>query len=162
MEHNLFNKKELPKKWGTALVEQIAAKENISEINVEDYSDDKVIESFEGDSEDDSDVKKSISKVEDIDIKKLIPFKSHPFREYTEEKKNELIESIKINGIINPIIVRKIEDEKYEIIAGHNRTNACKELEYKTVPCIVKNLSDDEATLEMVESNLYYRGENNK
>lgn len=66
-----------------------------------------------------------IGSVEEIDINLLVPFKNHPFQLYEGERLNDMVESIKENGILTPVIVRKLKNE-YEILAGHNRTNAAK------------------------------------
>ncbi len=101
----------------------------------------------------------TIDKVKnEIEIEKLVDFrKGQPFSIYTDFEKEQMKESIKENGIINPIIIRAIENEKYEIISGHNRVKCCRELGLKTIPCIIKNCNDDEATLIMIDSNLCNR-----
>lgn len=101
----------------------------------------------------------TIDKVKnEIEIEKLVDFrKGQPFSIYTDFEKEQMKESIKENGIINPIIIRVIENEKYEIISGHNRVKCCRELGIKTIPCIIKNCNDDEATLIMIDSNLCNR-----
>lgn len=101
----------------------------------------------------------TIDKVKnEIEIEKLVDFrKGQPFSIYTDFEKEQMKESIKENGIINPIIIRAIENEKYEIISGHNRVKCCRELGIKTIPCIIKNCNDDEATLIMIDSNLCNR-----
>ena len=100
--------------------------------------------------------------VVEIEIDKLIPYtdqdgSSQPFKLYGENDLNNLIESIKNNGVLEPIIVRPIADGNYQIIAGHNRTNACKLAKLTTVPSIVKDVDDDVATLIMVDTNLNQR-----
>lgn len=101
----------------------------------------------------------TIDKVKnEIEIEKLVDFrKGQPFSIYTDFEKEQMKESIKENGIINPIIIREIENKKYEIISGHNRVKCCRELGIKTIPCIIKNCNDDEATLIMIDSNLCNR-----
>lgn len=91
-----------------------------------------------------------------IDIELLDEFNSHIFSKLPDNKFVELKESIKRNGVLSPIIVRRKED-RYEIISGHNRVNCCKELEIKEVPCIVKYYNDDIAELVMIETNLTQR-----
>ena len=77
---------------------------------------------------------------------------------YSESRKNTMIESIKINGIIEPIVVRKIDNNKYQILSGHNRRLCGREAGLTEFKCIVKeNMPEDEARLYMVDSNLMVR-----
>lgn len=86
------------------------------------------------------------------------PSSLHKFKPATAKRMEELVESIRINGIINPLIIRKLSDGTYQIIAGHNRRTAAVQLGYKTVPCIIKtDLSDDDAISIMVADNLHNR-----
>lgn len=80
-----------------------------------------------------------------------------PFRDYTPEELEELKDSITRNGIIQPLIVRRKAGGRYEIIAGHNRRKGAKEVGYVTVPCILRDLSDEDAILQMVSTNLQQR-----
>ena len=83
---------------------------------------------------------------------------NQPFKMYSESRKNSMIESIKINGIIEPIVVRKTDNGKYQILSGHNRRLCGREAGLKEFKCIVKeNMTDDEASLYMVDSNLMVR-----
>lgn len=93
-------------------------------------------------------------KIENINIDLLIHFENHPFHERNGIEQTELLDSIKTNGLLTPLIVRPFSDGKYEIISGHRRVNACKELGIQTVPAIVKELSKDEAIIAMVDANL--------
>lgn len=93
-------------------------------------------------------------KIENINIDLLIPFENHPFHERNGTEQTELLESIKTNGLLEPLIVRPFSDGKYEIISGHRRVNACKELGIQTIPAIVKELNKDEAVIAMVDANL--------
>lgn len=93
-------------------------------------------------------------KIENINIDLLIPFVNHPFHERNGMEQEELTDSIKANGLLEPLIVRPFSDGKYEIISGHRRVNACKELGIQTVPAIVKGLNKDEAIIAMVDANL--------
>ena len=79
-----------------------------------------------------------IESVKDIDINKLVEFKEHPFKPQKGDEFQELVKSIHENGLFSPIIVRPKGNGTYEILAGHNRVNACKILTYRTIPCIVK------------------------
>lgn len=84
----------------------------------------------------------------------LVPFANHPFKLYEGTRFNDMVESIKAKGVISPIIVRPIGDNKYEILAGHNRVNAAKEAGLQSIPAIVyKDLTDDEAKLIVTDSN---------
>ncbi|WP_075877872.1 ParB/RepB/Spo0J family partition protein [Merdibacter massiliensis] len=93
--------------------------------------------------------------IQSVNIKDLIPFKDHPFKLRDGEEKEELMTSIKSNQIIEPLIVRPVlSGGKYEVISGHRRLDALKGLGINEVPVIVKNLSDEEAIIMMVDSNL--------
>lgn len=93
-------------------------------------------------------------KIEKIKINTLIPFENHPFKVRTGEEQTELLESIRTNGTLVPIIVRSSSAGKYEIISGHRRVEACKELGIDTIPAIVKELTNEEAIITMVDANL--------
>ena len=93
-------------------------------------------------------------KIEKIKINTLIPFENHPFKVRTGEEQTELLESIRANGTLVPIIVRSSSAGKYEIISGHRRVEACKELGIDTIPAIVKELTNEEAIITMVDANL--------
>ena len=88
-----------------------------------------------------------------IDIKKLKNFSEYPFNLSMDEKMKRLLESIVINGIITPLIVRK-NDTYYEIISGHRRKYVAELLNIKKIPCIVKEMNDDEAILAMIDCNI--------
>lgn len=93
-----------------------------------------------------------------IELNKLVAFrKRQPFSMYDETKKQEVLESIKENGVLVPIIVRKIENDKYEIISGHNRVECSKELQLSTIPAQIVDCDDDKATLIMIDTNLCNR-----
>lgn len=88
-----------------------------------------------------------------IDLNDLQDFKNHPFKVLDNNDMNILVESIKQNGVINPIIVRKY-NTKYEILSGHRRSYASRIAGLKTIPAIIKEINDDDATIAMVDSNL--------
>jgi len=94
-----------------------------------------------------------------LPIEKLKPFSKHPFKAYGDEKLKGLSESIREHGVITPILVRPIEDEKYEyeIISGHNRVQASRLAGLDEIPSTVKELDDEVATILMVDSNLEQR-----
>lgn len=102
---------------------------------------------------------KTKDNIIEIEIKKLIPFKEQPFNEYSESEMKELKDSINRIGLQNAIIVRRIENEKYQILSGHNRVKAFKELEYATVPCKVIEVDDDTAEMILIDTNIVQRSE---
>ena len=90
-----------------------------------------------------------------IKISDLREFKDHPFKVLEDDNDmEELISSVKENGVIEPIIVRPTKDGKYEIISGHRRKKACELLGIKKIKSIIKDMNDDEAIINMVDSNL--------
>ena len=94
----------------------------------------------------------------EIELDKLVAFrKRQPFSMYDDIKKQEVLESIRENGVLVPIIVRKIDDDRYEIISGHNRVECSKELQFSTIPAQIVNCDDDKATLIMIDTNLCNR-----
>jgi ParB family chromosome partitioning protein len=93
-------------------------------------------------------------KVEEIDISKITDFPEHPFRVNDDDKMREMVNSVKEYGVILPVIVRPKENGTYEMISGHRRKRACELAGVKQIRCIVKNLTDDEATILMVDSNI--------
>lgn len=93
-------------------------------------------------------------KVEEINISSIKDFPNHPFKVINDEKMQEMVKSVKEYGVILPVIVRPKEDETYEMISGHRRKRACELAGIKQIRCIVKDLTDDEATILMVDSNI--------
>ena len=93
-------------------------------------------------------------KVRVVSLQYVDDFPDHPFQVREDEDMEKLIESICNNGVLNPIIVRRKEDERYEIISGHRRKYACKKLGMDLIPMIVRDISRDEAVIAMVDSNL--------
>lgn len=93
-------------------------------------------------------------KVEEINISSIKDFPNHPFKVINDEKMQEMVKSVKEYGVILPVIVRPKEDGTYEMISGHRRKRACELAEIKQIRCIVKDLTDDEATILMVDSNI--------
>lgn len=91
---------------------------------------------------------------DEIEVDKIHPFKDHPFKVLDDEKMHELVESIMLNGVLVPVTVRPIEDGEYEMISGHRRLFAVKEIGLEKIPAIIKKYDDDEAVLAMVDSNL--------
>lgn len=100
---------------------------------------------------------KTRTNIIEIEINKLVPFKNQPFKEYTESEMQELKDSIKRIGLQNEIIVRKISDEEYQILSGHNRVKAFQELEFNTIPCRVIEVDDDTAEMILIDTNIVQR-----
>lgn len=90
----------------------------------------------------------------DIQITEISDFPNHPFKVKMDEKMLDMVESIKQYGVLVPALVREKTEGGYEMIAGHRRKMASELAEKAEMPCIVRNLSDDEATIIMVDSNL--------
>ncbi|HHV3270263.1 TPA: ParB N-terminal domain-containing protein [Streptococcus agalactiae] len=96
--------------------------------------------------------------IQNIELNLLENYHDHPFTLYTGKRLDDMVESIKENGILSPIIVLKKEDGAYEILSGHNRVNAARIAKIKSIPCIVKeNLTDKEAYTYVIETNLMQR-----
>ena len=94
------------------------------------------------------------SQVMEIPIKDIYEFKNHPFSVLDDEKMDETVESIKANGIISPVTVRKRAEGGYELISGHRRRRACELAGLETMPVIIKDLTDEEAAIIMVDANI--------
>ena len=90
----------------------------------------------------------------EVPLEELYPFKNHPFKVLDDEKMQQMIESVKENGIIVPGLVREREGGGYELVSGHRRKHAAEIAGLETMPVIVKELSDDEAVVAMVDANL--------
>ena len=95
-----------------------------------------------------------LSKIRDIPISDIDEVPDHPFKVLIDEDMEQLVESIKRNGVMTPATVRLKEDGRYELISGHRRRKACELAGLETLKCEVKDLSRDEAIIIMVESNL--------
>ena len=95
-----------------------------------------------------------LSKIRDIPISEIDEFPDHPFKVLMDEDMEQLVESIKRNGVMTPATVRLKEDGRYELISGHSRKKACELAGLETLKCEVKELTRDEAIIVMVESNL--------
>jgi hypothetical protein len=107
------------------------------------------------------DVSKGVKKetVVYLNFSELHPFKNHPFGVRDDAEMRSLVDSVKNIGVSQPAIVRPREDGGYEIIAGHRRQKASELAGYANMPCIVRNLSDDDAILAMTDDNLRQRAE---
>lgn len=95
-----------------------------------------------------------INGTQDIDIRRISAFKNHPFKVLDDDKMTDLVESIRENGILNPVIVRPNQDGDYEMISGHRRLHAAGLVGLEKIPAIVKEMTDDEATIVMVDANI--------
>ncbi len=95
-----------------------------------------------------------LEKVQNISLAELHPFKDHPFKILNNEEMERMIESIRKVGAITPALARPMPDGGYELISGHRRLAACQVLGLETMPVIVREMSDDEAVIAMVDANL--------
>jgi ParB family chromosome partitioning protein len=93
-------------------------------------------------------------QVQEIPLSELHEFKGHPFKVLDDEKMQETVESIREHGVLMPGLARQRAEGGYEIIAGHRRRHACELLGFATMPMFVRDYSDDEATIIMVDSNI--------
>lgn len=93
-------------------------------------------------------------KVEEIPLTELTPFKDHPFKVKNDEEMAELMKSIADSGVLAPALARSKDGGGYELISGHRRLEACKALGMETMPVIIRDLTDEEAVITMVDSNL--------
>ena len=90
-----------------------------------------------------------------ININEIDDFNNHPFKVEEGSELDDLVDSIKRNGLLIPIIVRKKEDNRYELLSGHRKKKVYEILGLKVIDAIIKNLNNDEATIYMVDSNMY-------
>ena len=93
-------------------------------------------------------------KVEAIPLAALTPFRNHPFKVKEDEEMAQLMRSIADAGVLSPALARPLPDGGYELISGHRRLSACKALGMDTMPVIIRDLTDEEAVITMVDSNL--------
>lgn len=96
----------------------------------------------------------NLEKIINVNITDIDDFPEHPFKVNVNDEMNEMVASIREKGVLVPAIVRQKENGKYEMISGHRRKKASELLELETLPCIVRDLTDEEATIIMVDSNL--------
>lgn len=92
--------------------------------------------------------------VTEILVEEIYPFENHPFKVVDDEKMEELVESIRHNGILTPVIVRPDDEGGYEMISGHRRLFAAKKLGLLMIPATIKEMTDDDAVIAMVDSNI--------
>ncbi|MBR2259569.1 MAG: ParB/RepB/Spo0J family partition protein [Blautia sp.] len=90
----------------------------------------------------------------EISLAKIRPFKDHPFKVLDDNKMQDLVESIRENGILTPVLIRPVGNDTYEMVSGHRRMHAASLLEMDAIPAIIREMSDDEAVVMMVDSNI--------
>ena len=90
----------------------------------------------------------------DIEISKISGFEKHPFKVLDDEKMQELVVSIRTNGVLSPVLIRPKGNDTYEMISGHRRLHAAQMAGLTAIPAIIRELSDDEATIAMVDANI--------
>ena len=95
-----------------------------------------------------------IAGTQEIEIGRIHAFPNHPFKVLDDEKMDTLVDSIRENGILNPVIVRPDQSGNYEMISGHRRLHAAVIVGLQKIPAIVKEMSDDEAIIKMVDANI--------
>ena len=95
-----------------------------------------------------------IAGTQEIELGRIHSFPNHPFKVLDDEKMDTLVESIRENGILNPVIVRPDQNGDYEMISGHRRLHAAGIVGLNKVPAIVNEMSDDEAIIKMVDANI--------
>ena len=103
---------------------------------------------------DQSRVEKNGEKVVSLPLSEIDDFKNHPFKVRMDDSMAETVDSIRSYGVLVPALVRPKENGRYEMVAGHRRKKGCELAELSNIPCIIRNLSDDEATIIMVDTNL--------
>ena len=94
-------------------------------------------------------------KIDEVSVSLIDNFKNHPFKVLDNDEMKTLENSIQNNGLIEAVIIRPKKDGRFEMISGHRRLMACKNLGLETIPCRIRDLTDDEATIYMVDSNLH-------
>ena len=90
----------------------------------------------------------------DIEISRIHSFANHPFKVLDDDKMDDLVESIKQNGVLTPVLVRPDKNNSYEVISGHRRMHAAIKAGLETIPAIVRDIEDDEAIVIMVDANI--------
>jgi ParB family chromosome partitioning protein len=94
----------------------------------------------------------------ELPLNQIQPFHDHRFRLYEGERLDDMVESVKAHGVLNPVIVQKLDADRYEMLAGHNRLHAAELAGLKTIPALVKeNLTEEEALAYVIETNLMQR-----
>lgn len=93
-------------------------------------------------------------KVRVIPIRYIDDFPDHPFQVREDEEMNRLVESVKEYGVLTPVVARKTENNRFELISGHRRKRACQIAGIEVIPLILRDLTREEAIIAMVDSNL--------
>lgn len=93
------------------------------------------------------------SGTSELPVDQIRQFRNHPYKVVDDEKMEELVESISANGVLTPVIVRPAEEGLYEMISGHRRLHAAEKAGIAKIPAMIRDVSDDEATIMMVDSN---------
>ena len=104
-------------------------------------------------SDDSRHLKKQNERIIDISLSEIDDFPNHPFQIRDDEDMVQLVESIRMNGVMTPAVIRLKEDGRYEMVSGHRRKRACELAGLKTLRTVVKDMTYDQAVLYMVESN---------
>ena len=92
-------------------------------------------------------------RVQAVSLDSIRPFRNHPFKVREDADMEALMESIRLNGVITPAVVRPLPEGGYEMISGHRRMAACRALGLEKMPVIIREMDDDTATLMMVDAN---------
>ncbi len=95
-----------------------------------------------------------LEKVQRIPLTELRPFKDHPFKVQSNEEMERIVESIRKVGVLSPGLARPLEDGGYELVSGHRRLAACQALGLEDMPVVIREMTDDEAVIAMVDANL--------
>ena len=90
----------------------------------------------------------------DLDVLTIYPFENHPFKVVDDEEMEELVESIKESGVLTPVLVRPDDEGTYEMISGHRRLHAAKIAGLRKIPAVIKEMTNDDATIAMVNANM--------
>ena len=94
-------------------------------------------------------------RIVEIELERLRPFRSHPFKVKDDQEMKDLIDSISRYGILTPLVVRPLPEGVYEIISGHRRKHAAEQLGFRKLPVIIRVLTDEDAVVSMVDSNMH-------
>lgn len=88
----------------------------------------------------------------EIEISRIHSFKDHPFKVLDDGKMQDLVDSVKENGVLTPVLIRPTANDQYEMISGHRRMHAAAIAGLTTIPAIIREMSDDEAVIAMVDA----------
>ena len=100
-------------------------------------------------------ITKDTPTIAQISTAKLHPFPAHPFKVQDDEDMEQLTQSIQMQGVLTPLVVRPLENGEYEVISGHRRLYACRKAGIQTVPALVYAIDRDAAAIALVDSNLH-------